>query len=130
MQGRERRCDEGGAGIIVYDFMGQVEMNTGNVTVNGGEGESFGMDLVTEEGGQLSVTVEGDVSAEGDSGAGIRVRGAEKTREASQGEISILVDGTVSGPDAAIELIAGQERVPYDTDFSRPRHSSAESPFP
>ena len=105
---------DGGAGIIVYDFQGQVQVNAGSVNVNGGEGETFGMDLVTDVGGQISVTADGDVIAEGGSGAGIRVRPAEEAAEAN--EIDIVVNGTVAGPDVAIELVAGQDGDSYDTE--------------
>ena len=123
-------------GIAVYDYNSDVDISTGSVTVDSGEGEAVGIDViadgesqakievdgdveanggseavgidVTAEGeSQIDITVQGDVEADGENGAGIRVQGAEAEGGTEEAPVSIVVTGTVSGTDTAIQVSEG-----------------------
>lgn len=95
--------EDGATGVIVYDFGGDVDVSTGDVDVDGGDGEGVGLDIKVSDDSQVGVTVDGDVSADGEGGAGIRVETMDEAN-ADDSRVDIVVTGTVSGSDAAIQV--------------------------
>lgn len=95
--------EDGGTGVTVYSFDGDVEVTVDGIAVDGGE-DAVGIDVVAGGTGTVDVTVEGDVTARGEGGAGIRVQDMENDGKHEDAEVSIAVDGTVSGADAAIQV--------------------------
>ena len=85
------------SGVNIVSENGQTDITVdGNISAEGDE--AYGVDI-TGEGGQVNVTVDGDVMAEGESGAALRI---EETGDA---EVSVVVNGTISGTDAAVEVV-------------------------
>ena len=89
---------------------------TGTVTVDGSvTGGKMGVNASKD----ADVTVGGDVKAAGDAGVGLRLQAWEKESapEDSDG-VNIVVEGTVSGQDAAVEVVKQNtsNNTEYDTD--------------
>ena len=96
--------DNGATGIIVYDYESNVEISTGDVSVNGGTDEGVGVEVTVEGQSQVDIEVQGDVDAEGEGGMGIRVQGTETEGGSEDSQVNVVVTGTVSGTDAAIQV--------------------------
>ena len=96
--------ESGATGVAIYDYDADVDVSTGDVSVDGGEGESVGIDVTVEGESQVDIEVQGDVAADGESGAGIRIQGTEIEGGTEESQVSVVVTGTISGTDAAIQV--------------------------
>ena len=81
------------------------------------DGSVTGSNMGVRASGDADVTVGGDVKAAGDAGIGLRLMGRDATAEAKEGEdgVNIIVEGTVSGQDAAVEVVNKTSYSEYDT---------------
>lgn len=94
---------------------GVYASGTGTVTV---DGSVTGGEMGVKASGDADVTVGGDVKAAADAGVGLRLTGKKAGEEAKEGEdgMNIIVAGTVSGKDAAVEVVNKESGSEYDTD--------------
>ena len=75
----------------------------GDVTATSADGEATGIGVIAYKGSETDVTVIGDVTAEGKEGTGISVQN-------QNGDVSVIVDGTVSGSTNSMEVVNSQTK--------------------
>lgn len=98
----------GGSDAVGIDVTSEGE-NQVNIAVDGdvvivGEEEAVGIDVTADGGSKVRIVVDGDVATGGESGAGIRVQGIEPEGETEEAPVNVVVTGTISGTDAAIQV--------------------------
>ena len=98
----------GGSDAVGIDVTSEGE-NQVNIAVDGdvvivGEEEAVGIDVTADGGSKVKIVVDGDVATGGESGAGIRVQGIEPEGETEEAPVNVVVTGTISGTDAAIQV--------------------------
>lgn len=100
-------------GTGVHDA-GVNTAGTSTITV---DGSVTGGNKGVKAAGDADVTVGGDVKAAADAGVGLRLTGKNTKEEAKEGEdgLNIIVAGTVSGKDAAVEVL--KQNIPYNNEY-------------
>ena len=98
----------GGSDAVGIDVTSEGE-NQVNIAVDGdvvivGEEEAVGIDVTADGGSKVRIVVDGDVATGGETGAGIRVQGIEPEGETEEAPVNVVVTGTISGTDAAIQV--------------------------